>query len=517
MSTLGVDVGLPGREWVAESPRPAVPEGPYLVMGIGNAGLAAVEALIERTGPSCVVVCDDSSGDEVRSRRRTLARRGVAFADEPIRILEELGAVIKSPGVRMDHPVLAAAANRGIPVLDELELGWRMSWQPTVAVTGTDGKSTTCELVTSALRAGGGNPLLTGNVEGFRRFPAMTRVPEDHDGWLVAEVSSYQAEGSPEFLPAAAVLTNLSEAHLGWHGSMAGYEAAKRRVFVRGDRAVSLAALNVDDDFGRRLTGEVADRGGRAVTYGFAADADVRIRGWRSTLRTGTVEIVAFGDPIEIETRLPGGYNAANVAAALALSDGLGLPRETTLEALARTQGVPGRYDPVDQGQPFDVVVDFAHTPAGIGQSLGLARELASPRQGRVIVVMGKVGPGTRPYQEAVGRACREGADHLIICGSSLRGEPQLIEVPGVLAGARAADGGEFEVVLDRRKAISRALSLARPGDLVAILGRGGRRRMMYDQKGPPGRFDDHEVAGELLVEMGYGASDRQGRTAKLD
>jgi UDP-N-acetylmuramoyl-L-alanyl-D-glutamate--2,6-diaminopimelate ligase len=126
-----------------------------------------------------------------------------------------------------------------------------------------------------------------------------------------------------------------------------------------------------------------------------------------------------------------------------------------------------------------------------------------------VIAVMGKVGPGTRPYQEAVGRACREGSDHLVICGSSLRGEPQLIEVPGVLAGARAAEGGEVEVVLDRRKAIATGLSLARPGDLVAILGRGGRRRMMYDTKGPPGTFDDREVAGELLAELGYVATQR--------
>jgi UDP-N-acetylmuramoyl-L-alanyl-D-glutamate--2,6-diaminopimelate ligase len=409
----------------------------------------------------------------------------------------------------MAHPVVTAAADRGIPVLDELELGWRMSSQPTAAVTGTDGKSTTCELVTSVFRAAGGNPLLTGNVEGFRRCPALTRVPRDHNGWLVAEVSSYQAEGSPEFLPEAAVLTNLSLAHLGWHGSMARYVAAKRRLCVRGERAVSVAALNIDDDFGRRLTAEVGERGGHAVTYGFEAEADVRIRDCRSTLRTGTVELEAFGDPIEIETRLPGGYNAANVAAALAISEGLRLPREATLEALARTPGVPGRFDPVDQGQPFDVVVDFAHTPAGIEQSLGLARQLASPRQGRVIAVMGKVGPGTRPYQEAVGRACREGSDHLVICGSSLRGEPQLIEVPGVLAGARAAEGGEVEVVLDRRKAIATGLSLARPGDLVAILGRGGRRRMMYDTKGPPGTFDDREVAGELLAELGYVATQR--------
>ena len=471
-------------------------------MGAGNAGRSAAVALAQRSGSEAVLVCDDSIGSEIRRARRSLAKRGIGFTDDPIGALDRVRLVVKSPGIQMDHAVIEAAARRGLPVIDELELGWRLSWQPVVAVTGTDGKSTTAALVLSALRTAGDNPLLSGNVEGFRRCPAMSAVPSEHRGWVVAEVSSYQAEGSPDFLPAAAVLTNLSNAHLGRHGSMAGYAAAKRRLFVRGDRAVSLAALNADDEFGRRLAAEVSERGGRTVTYGFAPDADVRIRSCRSSLRTGTVEIEVLGDHVEVETRLPGAHNAANVAAALAFAEGLGLLRERTLEALESTPPVPGRFEPVDGGQAFDVVVDFAHTPAGVEQTLSLARELTAARQGRVIAVMGKVGPGARHYQEAVGRACCSGADHLIICGSSLRGEPQLIEVPGVRAGARQVAGGKVEIVLDRRKAMARALSVARPGDLLLIMGRGGRRRMMYDTKGPPGVFDDREVARELLREM---------------
>jgi UDP-N-acetylmuramoyl-L-alanyl-D-glutamate--2,6-diaminopimelate ligase len=501
MSVSTVARGLPVRE-VAGPIRPVVPEGPYLVMGTGNAGRSAAVALAQRSGSEAVLVCDDSIGSEIRRARRSLAKRDIGFTDDPIGALDRVRLVVKSPGIQMNHAVIEAAVRRGLPVIDELELGWRLSWQPVVAVTGTDGKSTTAALVLSALRTAGDNPLLSGNVEGFRRCPAMSGVPPEHLGWVVAEVSSYQAEGSPEFLPAAGVLTNLSNAHLGRHGSMAGYAAAKRRLFVRGDRAVSLASLNADDEFGRRLAAEVSERGGRTVTYGFASDADVRIRSCRSSLRTGTVEIEVLGDRVEVETRLPGAHNAANVAAALALAEGLGLLRGRTLEALEGTSPVPGRFEPVEGGQSFDVVVDFAHTPVGIEQTLGLARELTSGRQGRVIAVMGKVGPGTRPYQEAIGRACRSGADHLIICGSSLRGEPQLIEVPGVRAGARQVAGGEVEIVLDRRKAISRALSVAQPGDLVLILGRGGRRRMMYDTKGPPGVFDDREVARELLREL---------------
>ena len=505
MSVSGVSRGLPIREVVGPT-RPAVPVGPYLVMGTGNAGRSASAALAEIGGPSDVLVCDDSIGTEIRRARRLLAKRGIGFTDDPIAELDRVGTVVKSPGIRMDHPVVVEAGRRGIPVMDELELGWRLSRQPVVAVTGTDGKSTTAALAVAVLDAAGGDPLLSGNVEGFRQCPAMSLLPREHAGWVVAEVSSYQAEGSPEFLPEAAVLTNLSNAHLRRHGSMAGYAAAKRRPFVREGRAVGLAVLNVDDEFGRRLAREVSERGGRTVTYGSAPGADVRIRGCRSSLSSGTVALEVRGDSLEIETLLPGAHNALNVGAALALAEGLGLARDTTVQALATAAPVPGRFEPIDEGQPFDVVVDFAHTPVGVERTLDLARELVSERRGRTIALMGKVGPAARPYQEAIGRACRMGADHLVICGSSLRGEPQLIEVPGVHAGARQVTGGEIEIVIDRRKAIARALSVARPRDIVLILGRGGRRRMMYDTKGPPGVFDDREVARELLRELDGGS-----------
>jgi UDP-N-acetylmuramoyl-L-alanyl-D-glutamate--2,6-diaminopimelate ligase len=371
-------------------------------------------------------------------------------------------------------------------------------------VTGTDGKSTTATLVVSALRAAGANPLMAGNVDGFRRSPPMSGVPDDHDGWIVTEVSSYQAEGCPAFLPSAAVLTNLSHAHLGRHGSMASYAAAKRRLFVRGEAATPLAVLSADDAFGRRLAAEVRERGGHVLTFGVAADADFRIARCSSVLRGATVEIDARGERIELDARLPGTHNAANMAAALALAEGLGVDRKLTLTALETTDPVPGRFEPIDEGQLFDVVVDFAHTPAAVERTLEMARELVERRRGRVITVMGKVGGATPSYRTEIGRAARSGSDHVIICSSSLRGEPPLLEVAGIAAGARQGEGGEVEVVLDRRKAISRALSLARPGDLVAVLGRGGRRRMTYDTKGPTGIFDDREVTRELLGEMGF-------------
>jgi UDP-N-acetylmuramoyl-L-alanyl-D-glutamate--2,6-diaminopimelate ligase len=264
---------------------------------------------------------------------------------------------------------------------------------------------------------------------------------------------------------------------------------------------VSLAVLNADDAFGRRLAAEVTDRGGRALTFGAAPDADFRIRGCLSRLHGARVRIDTPDQAIELDTRLPGEHNAANVAAALALAGGLGLETDVTAAAIENANPVPGRFEPIDEGQPFDVVVDFAHTPAAIERTLDTARQLVARRRGRLIALMGKVGAAGAHSREAIGRAARAGADHVIVCSSALRGEPPLLEVAGIAAGARQAEGGEVEVVLDRRKAIARALSLARPGDLVAIMGRGARRRMTYDTKGRAGIFDDREVTRELLRE----------------
>src|SRR5262249_27159680 len=169
-------------------------------------------------------------------------------------------------------------------------------------------------------------PVVAGNVDADRGSP-MSAVSE-HDGWVVAEVSSYQAEGCPEFLPAAAVLTNLTEDHLRRHGSMGAYAAAKRRVFVRGDRCVELAILNSDDGFGAQLASEVRERGGRTLTYGFGSDPDYRVSALGSELRRGRIGVDTPDGAVEIESRLPGAHNAANLVAALALADGLSLDRE---------------------------------------------------------------------------------------------------------------------------------------------------------------------------------------------
>jgi UDP-N-acetylmuramoylalanine--D-glutamate ligase len=457
-------------------------------VGLGSAGLAAAAALTARSGAEAVRAWDDSR------LSRTRAAASVALARDHAEALAGVRVVIKSPGVDLDHPLLARAREDGLPVIDELELGWRLTKRPMVAVTGTNGKSTTATLVAAALAAGGGDPGLCGNtIDG----PALSAMPAE-GGWLVAEVSSYQAEACPELLPEAAVFTNLTLDHLHRHGTMEAYAAAKRRLFVRGDRAVALAVVNADDAFGLRLAAAVGERGGRAVTYGSEAPADYRLRDVSWTTRTAEAVVETPTGAVSLTSRLPGTHNAENLTAALALADGMGLERRAVLGALESTPAPPGRFERIEAGQSFDVVVDYAHTPDSVERALATARDSIGP-DGRVIVVLGLVARGDREFRGETGRAARAGSDQLILCGSSAGGEPPLVALSRALAGAREAGGGGLEVILDRRKAIERGLAMARRGDLVAILGRGPFPWMAFDRFGGGERFSDREVARDLL------------------
>ena len=477
--------------------RPPVPPGPYLVLGLGAAGQSAAQALAARFGAAVIRGYDDSSSDRLRPVRASLASAGIATPTDPAGLLDGVGCIVKSPGIDPGHPLLSEARRQAVPVLDELELGWRMSAAPIVAVTGTNGKSTTSALIVAALEAAGANPALCGNSH---HAPALTAVAPEHDGWLVAEVSSYQAEGCPEFLPSAAVFTNLTLDHLQHHGSMTAYAEAKRRYFVRGDRAVALAVLNADDAFGRRLVAEVCERDGRVITYGAAEQAEYRIVDCAWSLRGGRVVIDAPSGRLRLVTRLPGAYNAANVAAALALADGLDLPATATLEALATAKAPPGRFEVIDAGQPFDVVVDFAHSPDSVRQVIATLRSITAGRGTRTIVVLGATTTGTRQSREEIGREARAAADYLVLsAASSRRGHPPMVALSWILTGARKTDGAELEVVLSRTAAIARGFEVAQPGDVVAILGRGPLAKIAYDQVNRVRHFDDRETARELL------------------
>jgi UDP-N-acetylmuramoyl-L-alanyl-D-glutamate--2,6-diaminopimelate ligase len=468
------------------------------VVGLGRAGFAAARALAAKGGGERVVAWDAAADPRQRNRAEELRAAGVEvrLGGDGLDALAGARTLVRSPGVRADTPLVVEAVRRGAVVIDELELGWHLVAAPTVGITGSNGKSTTSALCLQLLAAHGFEPVLTGNTEFGPPLSelALGPVPDS----VVAEVSSFQAELARELAVEAAVFTNLTPDHLNRHGGMEPYRAAKRRLFVREDWCVPFASLNQDDEFGRRLAKEIGERGGIARTYGFGSDAEYRIVECSWGLQRAELAVATPEGRVEMETRLPGRHNAANVTAALAFADGIGLPREATVEALSAARPVPGRFELVEVGRPFDVIVDFGYTPGSVVSTLRAGRELVAARGGRLISVLALVGRAGVAIGGEVGAAARQLSDHLILSASSYVGEPRIKNLAQAAAGARAARGGTLEIVLDRRRAIAAGLAQAGPGDLVMVQGRGATAREATDRRGGFRELDDRQIIREL-------------------
>jgi UDP-N-acetylmuramoyl-L-alanyl-D-glutamate--2,6-diaminopimelate ligase len=279
--------------------------------------------------------------------------------------------------------------------------------------------------------------------------------------------------------------TNLSQDHLDFHGSMEDYYAAKRRLFMGA--APPPAAVNVGDEWGRRLADELADAA-RAplVTYGVADDADIRpddlaLDGAGARFRAGG---------IELRTSLRGRFNVENVLGAVAAGQLLDVDDEAIAAGVAAVTGVPGRFEAIDEGQPFTVLVDYAHTPDSLDNVLRTARDFAD---GRVLVVFGAGGDRDRGKRPLMGRVAAELADVVLVTSDNPRSEEPVAIIQDILQGA----GLEVEIDPDRRSAIRRAVSLAEPGDVVVIAGKGHEQGQEIGAEKLP--FDDREVAREAL------------------
>jgi UDP-N-acetylmuramoyl-L-alanyl-D-glutamate--2,6-diaminopimelate ligase len=262
---------------------------------------------------------------------------------------------------------------------------------------------------------------------------------------------------------AALVFTNLSQDHLDFHGDMESYFEAKRRLFLVEPRPV--AVINVGDEYGRRLAQELPE----AIT--FSADAAGPLDG--------------------IELRLRGRFNVENALGALHAARALGIDDHAIRQGLESVRGVPGRFESVDAGQPFHVIVDYAHKPGALENVLRAARDLAGEK--RVICVVGAGGDRDRGKRAAMGRLASSLADVTIVTSDNPRSEDPEAIAAEVVAGAE----GEAEVELDRAAAIARAVELARPGDVVLIAGKGAEQGQEFADRTVP--FDDREAAKDAL------------------
>jgi UDP-N-acetylmuramoyl-L-alanyl-D-glutamate--2,6-diaminopimelate ligase len=468
------------------------------VAGLGRAGRAAIDALTTLPTTGCVTAWDHSTDGATRSIARGLRRRGieVSLGGDGLSALDAAGpgsTVIKSPGIDLRKPLFQHARKRGLEVFDELELGWRLSEGPIVGVTGTNGKSTTAKLITRVLSAAGHPAALAGNTEFGPPLSATTT-----DGWIVCEVSSFQLEATPSFLPDMAVFTNLTLEHLARHVDMENYGAIKRRMFVRGERAVRTAIVNIDDPFGRRLAADVSGAGGRVVSYGFDAGADIRVAGSTWDMREAQHRVHTPDGEVRCRTKLPGRHNASNVAAAFAVGHALDLSAESTSRALLDIDGPSGRWEIIEGPQDFDVVVDFAHNPDGIRQLLHTARAVTDRRDGASLrAIFGPTGAHESVKDREIGRLARALSDHLVLTTGTLNFDGRIARLHELRRAATG--GGKLEIVLDRRAAIERVIASAQPGDIVALLGMGSLGQLVVDAAGTAFPFDDRQVARASL------------------
>jgi UDP-N-acetylmuramoylalanine--D-glutamate ligase len=364
-------------------PRPPLPPGPFLIVGLARSGTAAALALRARgeeaigvdTGKMEGLDALNDAGVEVHSQADGLSQ------------LERVKAVVKSPGVPAQAAVIAAARAKGIPVLGELELAWRLLPNELIAVTGTNGKTTTTELIGHIHREAGLPVAVAGNV-GTALSGLIGRI--ERQATIVCETSSFQLEDTLAFAPEAAVLLNLTPDHLDRHGTMEAYEAAKLEVFARQDEE-DFAVLPLDSP--------IEGAGGRAsrVSFGTGADADLSHHDgqlwWRDQL------LLADGD-----LRIPGEHNLQNAMAAAAVCLARGVDREAVATGLRSFTGVPHRLEVLAERDGVRYVNDSKAT--NVASTLVALR--AFPEAG-IHLILGGQGKGQdfADLYSAVQASCR--------------------------------------------------------------------------------------------------------------
>ncbi len=390
-----------------------------------------------------------------------------------------------------------------------------------VGITGTNGKTTTSYLIESVFSAAGIGTGVFGTIE-YRLpgkvIPALNTTPESLDLWMhlaelvarggkaaVLEVSSHALaqERVWGFHFNAAVFTNLTRDHLDYHKDLETYFAAKSRLFEGlGAGVPDLAVINQDDPWSSRLLGLPF---GRRLTYGLGGEADVRARQFTQAIDGLDASITTPEGKLDIHSPLLGRANLYNILAAVATALGLGISHEKIQAGTAGLKNVPGRFERVDEGQPFLVAVDYAHTDDALRNVLTTARELT---RGRLIVVFGCGGDRDREKRPLMGEAAGSLSDVAILTSDNPRSEDPLLIMNDVRVGLQRT-GNPHLAEVDRETAIAKALGMAHEGDVVVIAGKGHETYQIFKDRTLP--FDDRAVAREILRDMGFNKGDRHG------
>jgi UDP-N-acetylmuramoyl-L-alanyl-D-glutamate--2,6-diaminopimelate ligase len=413
-----------------------------------------------------------------------------------------------------------------------------------VGITGTDGKTTTSFLAAAALEAAGVAAGLIGTVEtkiGRRREANADHVTTPQATELQATMRAMVAAGDraavvettshglalhrvDEVAYDAAILTNVTHEHLELHGTFAAYRQAKLLLFQRlahGGPAKSPAGrpwpragiVNHDDPSAALFETATREAGARLMTYGTSDDADVRAVAVEEGPRRLGIRVACDAWTGELDLRLAGRFNVHNALAVVALGASLGLDGDAVKAGLESVTAVPGRMERVDVGQPFGVVIDYAHSPASLEKVLAILGPVAAGRGGALIAVFGSAGERDRAKRPMMGRIAGERCRLVVVTDEDPRGEDPVAILDEIARGAEAVGrrrDADLLVIADRSAAIARAIERARPGDIVLLAGKGHERSIIYGSEHRP--WDERAAALAALARRGFALDDGRRR-----
>lgn len=494
----------------------------FLVIGAGISGRAASLALADHGG---TVVLNDMKAIDVSEKPwPDLASHGVklVFGSQETSLLDGMDVVVPSPVISPEIPIMKAAAAKGLPIWSEVEVACRVTDADIIGITGTNGKTTTTHIIAHILRSAGHHVGVIGTIHALiddEELPIHNTTPdvvelqrflalmyEKGMTHVVMEVSSHALAldrvAGIEY--DTAVFTNLTQDHLDFHKTMENYVAAKAKLFQSLTAADHVkdnktAIVNVDDPWSKQILDACHCQ---VLTYGVEQDADLKGSNLNVELKRSSFDVVGPFVNVHLNMNITGLFNVYNTLAAIGAAHAEGIDEATIDKAIQTFHSVAGRFELVEAGQPFAIVVDYSHTPDSLEKALETARAM---NPNHVIAVFGCGGDRDRTKRPIMGRIGAELADIPIVTSDNPRSEnPDAIvaEVEeGVKQGLKA--GQHHEVIVNRREAIYRAVELAQENDIIVIAGKGHETYQILNDGTI--HFDDREEARNAVRDLHRG------------